>query len=152
MGLFDFLKKKTVEEEECGCCCGGSCDDSASEEECGCGCDGGCADGCCADESSLDEALEEAEVVASSDEIIEDQTVKILGSGCTSCNNLEANVKEALTLLGRSTDVEHVIDFGVIASYGVMQTPALVLGNKVLSYGKVLKVEEAKQLLEKNLL
>lgn len=32
--------------------------------------------------------------------------------------------------------------FGFIASYGVMSTPTLVIDNKILSYGKVLKKED----------
>jgi hypothetical protein len=37
----------------------------------------------------------------------------------------------------------------VIAAYGIMTTPALVVDGKVVSYGKVLKVEEVIKLLEK---
>lgn len=38
-----------------------------------------------------------------------------------------------------------------IAFYGVMSTPALVLDDKVLSYGKVLSKEEIIELLKANL-
>jgi small redox-active disulfide protein 2 len=75
--------------------------------------------------------------------------VKVLGSGCAKCHQLEANVKIALKQLGMDTAVEHVTDFAQIAAYGVMSTPALVVDGKVISYGKVLKVEEAVKLLEK---
>lgn len=78
-----------------------------------------------------------------------DVTVKVLGSGCVKCNILEENVKTALVQLGMDTAIEHVTDFNVIASYGVMTTPALVVDGKVVSYGKVLKVEEAVKLLQK---
>ncbi len=36
-----------------------------------------------------------------------------------------------------------------IAQFGVMQTPALVLDHKVVSYGKPLSVDEIKRLIEK---
>lgn len=75
--------------------------------------------------------------------------IKVLGSGCTKCNELEANVKKALEQLGMETTIEHVTDFSVIAAYGVMTTPALVVDEKVVSYGKVLKVDEAVKLLQK---
>jgi len=75
--------------------------------------------------------------------------VKVLGSGCAKCNALEAAVKEALAELGMDTAVEHVTDFAEIAAYGVMTTPALVVDGKVVSYGKVLKKEEAAALLKK---
>lgn len=77
------------------------------------------------------------------------KTVKVLGSGCAKCNELEANVKMALKQLGMDTTIEHVTDFSVIAAYGVMSTPALVVDGKVVSYGKVLKVEEAVKILQK---
>ena len=77
------------------------------------------------------------------------EVVKVLGSGCAKCNELEENVKMALEQLGMDTAIEHVTDFNVIAAYGVMTTPALVVDGKVVSYGKVLKVEEAVKLLQK---
>ena len=46
-------------------------------------------------------------------------------------------------------EIEHVTDFAEIAGYGVMTTPALVFNGEVISYGKVLTVEEVKALLSK---
>lgn len=74
--------------------------------------------------------------------------IKILGSGCAKCNELEKNVVEALRQLGNSTEVEHIKDFSIIASYGVMTTPAIVVDDKVVSYGKVLNVDEALKILK----
>ena len=79
------------------------------------------------------------------------RAVKVLGSGCAKCNELEENVIKAMKQLGMEPEVEHVRDFGVIANYGVMTTPALVVDETVVSYGKVLKVEEAVALLEKRI-
>lgn len=75
--------------------------------------------------------------------------VKILGSGCSKCNALEQATIEALKELGQEAKVEHVTDFADIATYGVMQTPALVVDEKVVSYGRVLSKEEVKKLLSK---
>lgn len=75
--------------------------------------------------------------------------IKVLGSGCAKCNELEAATKAALAELGMDTTIDHVTDFAQIASYGVMTTPALVVDGKVVSYGKVLKQEEVKALLQK---
>lgn len=74
--------------------------------------------------------------------------VKILGSGCKKCNALEAATKEALNDMGLNIEVEHVTDFAEIAAYGVMSTPALVVDNTVVSYGKVLKPAQIRTLLE----
>lgn len=76
-------------------------------------------------------------------------SVKILGSGCAKCNQLEANTLEALKTLGMDTAIDHVKDFGQIAAYGVMSTPALVVNGKVVAYGKVLKTDEVVKLLQK---
>lgn len=73
--------------------------------------------------------------------------IKVLGSGCAKCHALEEAVRAALTELGRDTTIDHVTDFAQIAAYGVMTTPALVVDGKVVSYGKVLKKEEAKAIL-----
>jgi small redox-active disulfide protein 2 len=76
-------------------------------------------------------------------------SVLILGSGCDKCNELEANTKAALLELGFDDTVGHVTDFGQIAAYGVMQTPALVVDGKVVSYGRVLKPVDIVKLLQK---
>lgn len=78
-----------------------------------------------------------------------DAGVKVLGSGCSKCNALEDAVRAALTELGMDTTIDHVTDFTQIAAYGVMTTPALVVDGKVVSYGKVLKKDEAKAIIQK---
>ncbi len=75
--------------------------------------------------------------------------IKVLGSGCEKCNALEKATKEALGELGLNVQIDHVTDFAKIASYGVMTTPALVVDEKVVSYGKVLKKQEVIDLLKK---
>ena len=74
--------------------------------------------------------------------------IKILGSGCAKCQALESATKEAVLQLGLDLSIEHITDFSQIASYGVMSTPALVYQGKVVSYGKVLSVEEIKKILQ----
>lgn len=75
--------------------------------------------------------------------------VKVLGSGCDKCNILSKNTTEALEQLNMDSCIQKVTDFTEIAKFGVMSTPALVLGNDVVSTGKVLTVEEVKDLLVK---
>lgn len=75
--------------------------------------------------------------------------IKVLGSGCAKCNALEDAVRAALTELGMDTSIDHVTDFTQIAAYGVMTTPALVVDGKVVSYGKVLKKDDAKLIIQK---
>ena len=99
--------------------------------------------GCCCGGNCNEETMGKAKVNQ-----MAGPRVKILGSGCAKCSELEKNVVEALKQLGESTEVDHITDFAAIASYGVMTTPALVVDGKVISYGKVLKVEEAMKLIK----
>lgn len=78
----------------------------------------------------------------------EQSPVKILGGGCAKCNQLEAATREALAQLGMDTAIAHIRDYSQIAAYGVMTTPALVVDGKVLSFGKVLSVDEVVRLLQ----
>ena len=75
--------------------------------------------------------------------------VKVLGSGCAKCHALEEAARAALEELNMDTTIDHVTDFSQIAAYGVMTTLALVIDGKVVSYGKVLKKDEAKALIQK---
>lgn len=100
---------------------------------------------CCCGENCDAETMQQAETAKSSGFII-----KVLGSGCLKCNQLEAATKEALSELGMDTTIDHVTDFVQIAAYGVMTTPALVVNGKVVSYGKVLKKDEIIDILKKN--
>ena len=74
--------------------------------------------------------------------------IKVLGSGCPNCKILEANTKKALEELKIKADVEKVTDIAKIMEYGIMSTPALIIDEKVVSYGKVLSPNEIKKLLK----
>lgn len=101
------------------------------------------AKGCCCGGSCSPEKMEQAEAVKSA------EGVKVLGSGCAKCHALEDAARAALEELNMDTTIDHVTDFAQIAAYGVMTTPALVVDGKVVSYGKVLKKDEAKALIQK---
>ena len=73
--------------------------------------------------------------------------VKILGSGCANCVNLEKNTREALASLGVEATFEKVSDVADIAGYGVMRTPGLVVDEQVLVSGRVARPAEIAQLL-----
>jgi len=76
-----------------------------------------------------------------------DARVKVLGSGCKKCIQLEENVKQAMEEKNIKEEVGHIYEMASIASYGVMSTPALVIDDKVVSSGKVLSAEEVAKLL-----
>lgn len=73
--------------------------------------------------------------------------IKILGTGCVNCKNLEANTRTALDDFGLSVDIDKVTDPGEIISWGVMSTPALVIDDEVVLVGRVPNADQIKQLL-----
>lgn len=73
--------------------------------------------------------------------------IKILGSGCKKCITLGENAKAAADAAGIPAVIEKVTDYGQIAAYGVMSTPALVIDEKLVSAGKVLSVSEVAEKL-----
>ena len=73
--------------------------------------------------------------------------IEVLGSGCTNCNALEAATQQALQHLGIDAPVAKVTDYGQIASYGVMSTPALAIDGEVKTAGRVPSVDEITDLI-----
>ncbi|MFH1546156.1 MAG: thioredoxin family protein [Patescibacteria group bacterium] len=75
--------------------------------------------------------------------------IKILGSGCSNCQKLKANAKQAVEDLGlKDVEIEHVSDIDKIIEYGVMSTPAIVFDGEVKAAGRIPDVEEIKSWLK----
>lgn len=68
--------------------------------------------------------------------------IKVLGSGCPNCQKLEREARAALDSPGIEYELTKVTSYEDIARYGVMQTPALVINEKVVSSGKIPKREQ----------
>lgn len=75
--------------------------------------------------------------------------IKVLGAGCASCHQQYEYAKEAVKNMGLSVEVEYITDMAKITEYGVMSMPAIVVNEKVASFGKVLKTAEVEKLLSK---
>ena len=119
MSLFNFGKKKNEVELVTCCCSQNNRSDVKAETE------GKC---CCADTKEI-------------------SCIKVLGAGCKACHELYENVKKAAELLNISVNVEYVTDIQKIMEYGVMSMPVLVVNDKVVYAGKVLKRAEAEKIL-----
>lgn len=63
--------------------------------------------------------------------------IKVLGSGCAKCAEMERLARAAVDELGIDASVEHVSDFAEIMAFGVMTTPALVVDGEVRLAGRV---------------
>ena len=75
--------------------------------------------------------------------------IKVLGAGCKSCHEQYENAKTAVKTMGLPLEVEYITDMQKVMEYGVMSMPALVVNEKVVSMGKVLKAADVEKLLHK---
>ena len=75
--------------------------------------------------------------------------IKVLGTGCANCKNLEKATINAIAELNIDAEIEKVEDIQKIMSYGVMRTPALVIDGKVALYGRVPGIPEIKTIIQK---
>ena len=120
MALFNFGKKKEEEKKAPACCCGSAKAQVAKSAECCCGTS---VNGICC--------------------------VKVLGAGCRACHEQYENAKTAVKALGLDVEVEYITDMEKVMGYGVMSMPAIVVNEKVVSMGKVLKAADMEKLLRK---
>ena len=120
MALFNFGKKKEEEKKAPACCCGSAKAQVAKSVECCCGTS---VNGICC--------------------------VKVLGAGCRACHEQYENAKTAVKALGLDVEVEYITDMEKVMGYGVMSMPAIVVNEKVVSMGKVLKAADMEKLLSK---
>ena len=133
MALFKFGKKKEEEKKAPACCC--SAEAQAAET-------GGC---CCGTDAKTEESPKTC-CGAPVDGIC---CIKVLGAGCKSCHEQYENAKAAVEAIGLDLEVEYLTDMEQVMGYGVMSMPAIVVNNKVVSMGKVLKAADVEKLLHK---
>ena len=68
--------------------------------------------------------------------------VKVLGTGCAKCKKLYAEAERAIAQSGLQASLEKVEKIDEIMKYGVMATPALVVGGEVKCSGRVAPAPE----------
>lgn len=73
--------------------------------------------------------------------------IKILGTGCPKCNQLEKSTQNVVNELGIDAQIEKVDDIMEIMKYGIASTPALVVDEKVVVKGRVPAHEELKKII-----
>jgi len=73
----------------------------------------------------------------------------ILGPGCPGCNRLATMTREIIRELGRDDlRVRHEKDMDAIVRFGPILTPALLLGNKMITSGSVPWKRRLRQLIQ----
>lgn len=75
--------------------------------------------------------------------------IKVLGTGCAKCRQLEKTVRQAVDDMGIDAQVEKVTELTDIMSYGIMSTPGLVIDGEVRLAGRLPKLEEMKSILSR---
>ena len=75
--------------------------------------------------------------------------IKVLGAGCKACHEQSENARAAVKAMGLDLEVEYITDMEKVMGYGVMSMPAIVVNEKVVSTGKVLKAADVEKLLHK---
>ena len=118
MGLFNFGKKREEKAEAPSCCCDSKAETFETSE-------GSC---CCGGNCTV-------------------SIIKVLGAGCKSCHEQFEYVKSAVKSMGLSLEVEYITDMEKVMSYGAMSMPAIVVNEKIVSMGKVLKATDVEKLL-----
>lgn len=126
MELFGFGKKND-ENKNTSCCCGTPAPEAKAEPTCAC---------------NGNAPVSVATACCCGGEKCAIQSIKVLGPGCKSCHELNEAAIAAVKELGMQIDVEYITDMEKIVSYGVMSMPVLVINEKVVSAGKVLKPAE----------
>lgn len=124
MHLFGFGKRKEEEKQVSDCCC-----DGAPETASGCCCSASSGNPCCADADSG---------VFS---------IKVLGAGCKACHEQYENAKAAVRAMKLPVEVEYITDMEKVMGYGAMSMPAIVVNEKVVSMGRVLRAADVEKLL-----
>ena len=127
MSLFGSGKKKEEVKGEPACACNGK---AAAHE----------ASSCCCNNQQEENICDKDNKITS---------IKVLGAGCKSCHKQFENVKKAVEELGLEIEVEYITDMEKVMTFGVMSMPAIVVNEKVVSMGKVLKSVEVIKLLGK---
>ena len=75
--------------------------------------------------------------------------IKVLGTGCKKCNELEQATRNTIEMLDINANIEKEEDIMKIMEYGVNRTPALVVDGKVVVSGRVPSEKELNELLSK---
>jgi len=68
--------------------------------------------------------------------------IKVLGTGCAKCDRLEEMVRTVVAEEGIAVEIDHVRDPLAIAQWGLVQTPALVVGEQIVSSGRLPETDE----------
>jgi small redox-active disulfide protein 2 len=74
--------------------------------------------------------------------------IQVLGSGCPTCKRLHEITEQAAKELNIKEDVEYITDIQKIIEMGVMSSPILAINGKPVLAGEVPSVNNIKKLID----
>ena len=77
--------------------------------------------------------------------------ITIYGPGCTRCTTLVCNAEEAVRTLPGRFEIEKISNPLEIAEAGIFNTPAIAINGAIVRQGKVLTVEQLRELIQDSL-
>ena len=63
--------------------------------------------------------------------------IKVVGTGCPTCQKLEQMCREVITENNIEAEIEKITDINTFADLGIFMTPGLLLNDQLVSSGKL---------------
>lgn len=73
--------------------------------------------------------------------------IKILGTGCAKCHQLEQTAKQVVKELAVNASIEEVKDLKKIMEYPILTTPGLVVNEQLVCSGRIPSKSEVTQFI-----
>lgn len=73
--------------------------------------------------------------------------IQVFGSGCNTCKNLYNLTQKVVEDLNIGTEVEYITDIEKMIEMGLIQSPVLVINNKVVMTGATSDPQKIKDLI-----
>ena len=77
--------------------------------------------------------------------------IKVIGPGCKNCKNLLELARQAVKETGIESEIIYLTDMADIMKTGIMQTPGLMINDKIKTVGRVPGLKEIKQFISEEM-